>query len=660
MKKKLPIILTSALFVLTVAGCNQKSNPQQEPQPEPQPVVPDDPKPQPDPEPQPQEDPVYSKGTLVEKKFKVFNLSKVHTLPVAEQEVVAKYDIGERSFYYVDGYQYDYYLTLDNYFDILKTNAKTGYNFNISNENYIFTIDVSDSQNKRISYTTIDIENRVIDYQGYMGDAFNTAPDTDYSTYSIYMDVRYDESHIIPYDQRVKKDSFKYIDYDIYKKDDKVYFPLSLLTARFVKETDVNYLFDDKLMYFYDEDNQIKTMFFADEPIGGMVEDNLYDWVGKTFKGSSGDVLMPVEMARAIRNAFYYAMDNYYGIRTTRKIESYAKLYENYKWSEKFISPKGEDRGEAYGNAINMLDDQHTALGLTGLGLSVWGERDGFSKATPSKLKQERNALQASLTAQRLKAFGLDEKANLRTFEKYSADGKTAYVYLNEFAHVADAAKKEDGKIVSRKTEEELAVNESYYHLLHRIKQIEAKGGVENIVVDMSTNGGGTLGVLCKIASLFAKTNGFETYTMNDKTGDIDTTKTYIDTNYDGKYDETDVYGNKFNFFLLTSPCSFSCGNALPFFCGIAGTAKVIGQKSGGGECSTTTSQFGWLKGFTHSSNTHITTFKTEKVGGQEVKTQLFAEGGAEPSGFYEFGYEHFYDFQYIADLIKENQTNGN
>ena len=100
------------------------------------------------------------------------------------------------------------------------------------------------------------------------------------------------------------------------------------------------------------------------------------------------------------------------------------------------------------------------------------------------------------------------------------------------------------------------------------------------------------------------------------------------------------------------------CGNALPFFTGLAKTATVIGQRSSGGECSVTSSQFGSLKAFTHSSNTHIMSYKTEIVDGKEAKTQVFAEGGVDVSGFYEFGYEHFYDFEYIANLIKENQEN--
>ena len=641
MKKKLLIILTSAVFTLSVAGCG--GDKKKDPDPEPTPATQED-------------DPVFAKGNLIEKKFRTFNFSKANTYKDDELEIIANYDIGDRTFYYLENYQYDYYLTLDDYFDILKTNAKAGYKFSITNDKYIYAIDVTDSSDTSIAYTTIDIEKREIDYQGSISSAFNTAPSTDYDTYSIFLDVKYVDTDSIPDEQRVKKESFKYIDYGIYKKDDKAYFPLSLLTAHFNKYIDINYIFDASYMYFYDNDNQIRQLFFADKPIEGNVEDNIDDWIRASFKSEKYEVLMPVEMARASRNAFYYAMDNFYGIRTTRGIRSYAELYESYDFSAKFLSPIGEERGYAYATAINMLDDQHTALGLTGFGMSTWGEMGGFAKAAPSKLKTERNALNTALVNQRLKAFGLTESKQLRSFEKYSEDGKTAYIYLNEFQHTTDAAKKENGQIVSRKSEAELAASESYYYLLHRIKQLP--NGVENIVIDMSTNGGGTLGVLDKIAALFSKTNGFETYTQNDMTGNLSTTKTYVDTNYDGKFDDTDVFGNKYNFFLLTSPCSFSCGNALPFFCGLAKTAKVIGQRSGGGECSVTSSQFGSLKAFTHSSNTHITSFKTGIVNGKEVKTQVFAEGGADVSLFYEFDYDHFYDFQYIADLIKTNEQN--
>ena len=596
-----------------------------------------------------------SDGNLLETKLQTFNLSKEHTLKEEEIEVISKYDIGERSYYHLENEPYDYYLTLEDYFDILKTNAKDGYIFSISNDRYVYTVEVINPNSESIDYTTIDIENRLIHQQGSIYSAFNTAPNPDYSTYSLFLDVRYDDTNSIPYKDRVNKYSFKYVDFHFYRKDNKIYFPLSLLTAHFVKDIDLNYIFDGKNMYFYDSNNQITSIFFADKPIEGNIDDNIMDWMKETFANDKGQYLMPTEMARSYRDSFYYAMDNYYGIRTTRQMESYALFYESCGWSDKFLSPYGEERGYAYATAINLLDDQHTALGMGSSGISLWEERLGYVNAPASKLKTERFALNSMLTENRLKAFGLEDSKALRNYEKYSSDGKTAYVYLNEFAYTTDAATVKDGKIVSRKSEEELKDSDSYYYLLNRIKKIEAKGGVENIVIDMSTNGGGTIGILDKIATLFSKTNGFETYTRNDNTGNISTTKTFIDSNYDGVYDDTDVYGNKFKFYLMTSPCSFSCGNALPFYCQLAGTVKVIGQRSGGGECSVTSSQMGSLRTFTHSSNTHIMSYITEKVDGQDVKKMVFAEDGAEPNSMYNFGYEYFYDFEYIADLIKQN-----
>ena len=211
-----------------------------------------------EPIPEPQFDPVFSQGTLSEKKLRTFNLTKTHTLSEEDKEKIEKYDISEKTYHYADNYKYDYYLTLEEYFDIIKTNAKDGFKFDISNDNYIYEIDLLDSQNRSICYATIDIENRVIDYKGLIEPAINVAPETDYSTYSLYLDVRYEDTHTIPYSDRVKRNSFKYIDYDIYKEDEKVYFPLSLLNAHFNKDFDINYIFDENNMYFYDDDSQIK------------------------------------------------------------------------------------------------------------------------------------------------------------------------------------------------------------------------------------------------------------------------------------------------------------------------------------------------------------------------------------------------------------------
>ena len=74
----------------------------------------------------------------------------------------------------------------------------------------------------------------------------------------------------------------------------------------------------------------------------------------------------------------------------------------------------------------------------------------------------------------------------------------------------------------------------------------------------------------------------------------------------DGVYDKEDVYGDDFNLYILTSPYSFSCGNAFPFFAKKCGLAKTIGVKSGGGECAVYEAHLPSGERFYHSSNLHI------------------------------------------------------
>ena len=63
----------------------------------------------------------------------------------------------------------------------------------------------------------------------------------------------------------------------------------------------------------------------------------------------------------------------------------------------------------------------------------------------------------------------------------------------------------------------------------------------------------------------------------------------YADLNLDGKIDDKDAeyhktIKEKFNFVVLASRRSFSCGNAFPVICADEGI-PVIGEQSGGGAC---------------------------------------------------------------------------
>ncbi len=60
----------------------------------------------------------------------------------------------------------------------------------------------------------------------------------------------------------------------------------------------------------------------------------------------------------------------------------------------------------------------------------------------------------------------------------------------------------------------------------------------------------------------------------------------HVDTNLDGKFDARDGFGGQYDFYVLTSGFSYSCGNAMPFFAQVDGLAKIIGEQPGGCDCS--------------------------------------------------------------------------
>lgn len=121
-----------------------------------------------------------------------------------------------------------------------------------------------------------------------------------------------------------------------------------------------------------------------------------------------------------------------------------------------------------------------------------------------------------------------------------------------------------------------------------REKFYQAKNdGIKNLVIDLTSNGGGDSAALMGIVGLL---NGAKAdFSMNDTVSHFRTTEMYdVDINLDGAFDEADVEelkGFNFNVGVLTSSYSFSCGNLLPSVLKEL-EYKIIGEKSGGGSCA--------------------------------------------------------------------------
>jgi hypothetical protein len=122
-----------------------------------------------------------------------------------------------------------------------------------------------------------------------------------------------------------------------------------------------------------------------------------------------------------------------------------------------------------------------------------------------------------------------------------------------------------------------------FYDAFEKIKKAPQ---VKKVVIDLSNNGGGAVGALTAVLG-FMSPDGEVNLTYNHTLNQNYCSEWYhVDTNLDGKFDANDGFGGQYDFYILTSGYSYSCGNALPFFAQADGLAKIIGEQPGGGDCA--------------------------------------------------------------------------
>ena len=206
-------------------------------------------------------------------------------------------------------------------------------------------------------------------------------------------------------------------------------------------------------------------------------------------------------------------------------------------------------------------------------------EKAESGEAEASGEKTEMGPNTSALVANSLKMMIL--KPLLYGKNRVDIEGDTCVIYFESFQVDLARAESYYTKIPTR-ADMEL----STFALLHyAFEEIKKNGNVKKVVFDLSNNGGGSAAAL--VAALgFLSEDGEVHITYRDLLNRNFVSEYYhVDTNLDGEFDDQDGYGGQYDFYILTSPSSYSCGNALPFFAQVNRQAKVIGTKPGGGDC---------------------------------------------------------------------------
>ena len=109
-----------------------------------------------------------------------------------------------------------------------------------------------------------------------------------------------------------------------------------------------------------------------------------------------------------------------------------------------------------------------------------------------------------------------------------------------------------------------------------------ADSPIENVVLDLSCNGGGAADAAIFVVSWML---GYcDIHFTNPITNSFSTCTYKADVNLDGIFDNQDTISG-LNLYCITSPASFSCGNMVPALLKESGRVTLMGGTSGGGSC---------------------------------------------------------------------------
>ena len=418
------------------------------------------------------------------------------------------------------------------------------------------------------------------------------------------------------------------IDYFSYMGD--YYLPLSFY--------DITYCFDTSLYFYYNYD-----AIYSSVTVDSFYEKDFYKrnqkyTVISEMNASKDDETIPSYLVDLNSNLFLYMLDNFYGLREYKGMTSakeYCKAIGTY---DRLFVTDGAIRSQAYAETLDRFDDNHTALVA---GSYAWGGQSFVARQYGTGCLN-RSALRGQLN--RIRKDTTSNGYQSASEALISDDGKTAMFLFNEFFYgSSEEVFNDDGTI------KDTARNyDSYFNMLGFFKDLKALGTVENVILDMSTNGGGVLGVLMKLLALISKNNVGNLYYLEAATQQVGIATTMVDSDGNSMFNADDCYGDDFNIYLLTSDCSFSCGNAFPCLAKRMGCAKVIGQKSGGGECAVAIHYLPNGEYVYHSSNLHIGYYD------REAKVFTGFESGAEPDILVS-NTNDFFDINKLNELIQNS-----
>lgn len=430
--------------------------------------------------------------------------------------------------------------------------------------------------------------------------------------------------------------SFSTSDFSVFSLSGTHYLPLGLWDITLADATGLNVSYDYENFLVYDTYSRLEDKLYGSST-HGEGDEKLVSALDLTKRRVNGRNL-PKYLAAYNRNCFLYLMDNFYGLNEELGISHMRSYYINTPYIGDFISDNPSVRQKAYSRALDCLNDGHSGFSKVS---TIWGESKEDNLPLTG-LWSDRVALRNSLVASRNKMRQEASKDGYDIF--YSASSETAFFSFDSFSFAPSLE-----ELVN---EEETAFLEDAYKvdgsalIVRQFEQIKKHGGVKNVVIDLSVNGGGTVGSLLRILALLSKDNKGEACYRSAGRNAVYSLHTKIDSNFDNLYDQNDVYGDDFNIYFLTSSFTYSSGNALPYFANLQGSGKCIGATSGGGMC--------FVGGFVLPNFQSISISSKNQFGSYDESSKTFTGNEKGTPLAKRINYGDFYDIEALESAISE------
>ena len=319
-------------------------------------------------------------------------------------------------------------------------------------------------------------------------------------------------------------------------------------------------------------------------------------------------------------------LDFFYGLKDAHHISKFSDYFMQIGKSADLLNPDPLAADQViFDMASYWFDDGHS--GSVSHSYLVDSDTDihdryGFSLTSRANLSQTMTMIRAQYPESQLPYYEVGNTAYV-TFDQFVMNQAFDYYAAAEKGEMPDPA----------------ADTLSLAYYAHQ--QITRENSpIENVVLDLSANGGGMAPTALWMVSWFLGEAQISVY--HTATGAESTVVYRADVNFDHQYDEKDTISH-LNLYCLASPQSFSCGNLVPWAFKADGRVTLLGRVSGGGACSVDYMTTAWGTSYQLSSPNQLSFVKNGSY--------YDVDQGAEPDVFIR-DFRNFYDRNALTEII--------